>query len=52
ACSLQSCLNKNTYRPDRCHPYLIALYECCQAMYETDPAAESAACPMKQVVTK
>ncbi|KAJ7328389.1 hypothetical protein DFH08DRAFT_622134, partial [Mycena albidolilacea] len=32
-CALQTCLNKNTYKPEKCDERLHALYMCCQKMY-------------------
>ncbi|KAF8987011.1 hypothetical protein BDQ17DRAFT_1286100 [Cyathus striatus] len=53
ACDLHSCLNKNTYKPERCDQHLRKLYECCQKFYEkTDGKGESTACPMPSVVTR
>ncbi|KAF9262560.1 DUF1903-domain-containing protein [Marasmius fiardii PR-910] len=53
ACSLQTCLNKNTYQPERCDRYLRELYLCCQKMYdESDGKRESTACPMPNVVKR
>ncbi|KAJ7073150.1 hypothetical protein C8F01DRAFT_1106286 [Mycena amicta] len=62
ACALQACLNKNTYKPEKCDHYLRELYLCCQKMYEsaasnTQGAAgtsgkESTACPMESVVKR
>ncbi|KDQ56338.1 hypothetical protein JAAARDRAFT_132420, partial [Jaapia argillacea MUCL 33604] len=53
ACELQSCLNKNTYKPDKCDKYMRNLYECCQALYEREgEKAESTACPMPGVVRR
>ncbi|KAH9922571.1 hypothetical protein B0H21DRAFT_662129, partial [Amylocystis lapponica] len=53
ACTLQTCLNKNTYSPDKCDEHLRALYRCCRGMYEqTDGKGESTACPMPSVVQR
>ncbi|ESK89711.1 hypothetical protein Moror_16852 [Moniliophthora roreri MCA 2997] len=54
ACSLQSCLNKNTYSPERCDEHLKNLYLCCQKMYDddSDGRTESTACPMPDVVKR
>ena len=53
ACSLQACLNKNTYAPEKCDRQLRNLYECCQKMYDsTDGKGESTACPMPNVVKR
>ncbi|KZP28499.1 DUF1903-domain-containing protein [Athelia psychrophila] len=51
ACSLQTCLGLNTYRPDKCDHQLRKLYLCCQNMYKKEgESAESTACPMPSVV--
>ncbi|KAJ7089538.1 hypothetical protein C8R44DRAFT_818460 [Mycena epipterygia] len=53
ACALQTCLNKNTYKPDKCDERLRALYNCCQRMYDTGgETTESTACPMASVVKR
>ncbi|KAH9935128.1 uncharacterized protein BXZ73DRAFT_45563 [Epithele typhae] len=53
ACALQSCLNKNTYAPDRCDDHVRKLYRCCMHMYrETNGKGESTACPMESVVKR
>ncbi|KIY73489.1 hypothetical protein CYLTODRAFT_386584, partial [Cylindrobasidium torrendii FP15055 ss-10] len=53
ACSLQSCLNKHTYQPERCADNLRDLYLCCQKFYkQTDDKGESTACPLPRVVTR
>ncbi|OCH93536.1 DUF1903-domain-containing protein [Obba rivulosa] len=53
ACALQSCLNKNTYSPDKCDEHLRKLYRCCQTMYkQTDGKGESTACPMPNIVQR
>ncbi|KAJ6579951.1 DUF1903-domain-containing protein [Mycena vulgaris] len=53
ACALQTCLNKNTYKPEKCDERLRALYMCCQKMYDTGgEASESTACPMASVVKR
>ncbi|EIW54092.1 uncharacterized protein TRAVEDRAFT_132725, partial [Trametes versicolor FP-101664 SS1] len=53
ACALQSCLNKNTYSPDKCEAHLRKLYRCCWDMYKrTDAQGESTACPMPKVVRR
>ncbi|KAJ7288785.1 hypothetical protein C8J57DRAFT_1281216 [Mycena rebaudengoi] len=53
ACSLQTCLNKNTYKPEKCDERLRDLYKCCQTMYnEAGEKAESTACPLPQVVNR
>ncbi|KAF8802597.1 hypothetical protein BYT27DRAFT_7112174, partial [Phlegmacium glaucopus] len=51
ACSLQACLNKNTYSPEKCDRHLRNLYECCQKMYD-EGKGESTACPMPTVLKK
>ncbi|KAN0130744.1 hypothetical protein V8E53_011419 [Lactarius tabidus] len=51
ACSLQACLAKNTYAPDKCTEKMRNLYQCCQALYDaTEDRGESSACPMPIVV--
>ncbi|KZT72380.1 hypothetical protein DAEQUDRAFT_755211 [Daedalea quercina L-15889] len=53
ACELQACLNKNTYKPEKCEEHMRNLYMCCQAMYEqTGERGESTACPMPSVVRR
>ncbi|TRM63582.1 hypothetical protein BD626DRAFT_457005 [Schizophyllum amplum] len=53
ACSLQTCLNKNTYKPEKCDDHLKQLYLCCQKFYqETNEQAESTACPIPSVVKR
>ncbi|KAJ7675626.1 hypothetical protein DFH06DRAFT_1034512 [Mycena polygramma] len=53
ACALQTCLNKNTYRPELCDERLRALYTCCQKMYDTSGSGTtSTACPMASVVKR
>ncbi|KAI0785765.1 hypothetical protein C8Q75DRAFT_722420, partial [Abortiporus biennis] len=53
ACSLQTCLNKNTYTPDKCENYVRDLYRCCQKLYQdTNDKGESTACPMPSVVRR
>ncbi|KAF8320401.1 hypothetical protein DL93DRAFT_2052864, partial [Clavulina sp. PMI_390] len=53
ACSLHGCLNKNTYKPERCDDYLKRLYVCCQNFYENrGDKAETPSCPMPSVVTR
>ncbi|CUA72880.1 hypothetical protein RSOLAG22IIIB_05068 [Rhizoctonia solani] len=53
ACSLQTCLNKNTYSPDKCNAQLRRLYECCDDMYKkSGEGTESTACPIPRVVTR
>ena len=53
ACSLQACLNKNTYSPDKCEVHMRKLYECCRQMYRnTKGEGESTACPNERVVER
>ncbi|KAJ7328446.1 hypothetical protein DFH08DRAFT_883946 [Mycena albidolilacea] len=55
ACALQTCLNKNTYKPEKCDERLRALYICCEKMYDDAPSgsdASSTACPMPNVVKR
>ncbi|EPT02479.1 hypothetical protein FOMPIDRAFT_1029304 [Fomitopsis schrenkii] len=52
-CELQACLNKNTYKPEKCNEQLSKLYQCCQTLYEqTGGKGESTACPMPNVVRR
>ncbi|TFK25388.1 hypothetical protein FA15DRAFT_617920 [Coprinopsis marcescibilis] len=55
ACALQTCLNKYTYTPERCHINMRKLYQCCQQFYQTQSTqdkAESTACPLPHVVNR
>ncbi|KAJ7579042.1 DUF1903-domain-containing protein [Mycena floridula] len=53
ACSLHACLNKNTYKPEKCDSYVRELYECCQRMYEASGGqGDSTACPKKSTLDK
>ncbi|KAI0087068.1 hypothetical protein BDY19DRAFT_893523 [Irpex rosettiformis] len=53
ACNLQTCLNKNTYAPDKCSKQMRDLYVCCARMYdETNDKGESTACPLPSVTRK
>lgn len=53
ACELQSCLNKNTYTPEKCEKHMRELYLCCDSMYKaTQDKGESSACPMPSVVRR
>ncbi|KAF8157330.1 DUF1903-domain-containing protein [Mycena galopus ATCC 62051] len=53
ACALQTCLNKNTYKPEKCDERLRALYMCCQKMYNDQGSdANSTACPIPNVVKR
>ncbi|KAJ6626714.1 hypothetical protein B0H10DRAFT_1998256 [Mycena sp. CBHHK59/15] len=53
ACALQTCLNKNTYKPEKCDERLRGLYMCCQKMHkDAGENAESTACPMPSVVKR
>ncbi|KLO15149.1 DUF1903-domain-containing protein [Schizopora paradoxa] len=53
ACALQTCLNRNTYSPEKCDKLVRKLYECCSRMYEeTNGKGESTACPQSRVVTR
>ncbi|KAF5371671.1 hypothetical protein D9758_003535 [Tetrapyrgos nigripes] len=54
ACDLQACLNKNTYKPEKCDQHLRNLYLCCQRMYQesSDGKVESTACPIPNVVER
>ncbi|KAH6897916.1 DUF1903-domain-containing protein [Coprinopsis sp. MPI-PUGE-AT-0042] len=53
ACQLQTCLNKNTYKPEKCDQNLCQLYECCQRFYQQNKnGAESTACPIEPVVKR
>ncbi|KAJ7119308.1 hypothetical protein C8R43DRAFT_901051 [Mycena crocata] len=40
ACALQTCLNKNTYKPEKCDDRLRQLYLCCQRMYDDNSNGE------------
>ncbi|KAI0262213.1 hypothetical protein BC834DRAFT_829165, partial [Gloeopeniophorella convolvens] len=51
ACTLQTCLSKNTYSPEKCTDHMRNLYKCCQAFYDADKG-ESTACPMPSVVRR
>lgn len=53
ACVLQSCLNKNTYAPEKCDLYMRDLYKCCADMYDSiNDKGESTACPIPRVVRR
>ncbi|KAI0684843.1 DUF1903-domain-containing protein [Cytidiella melzeri] len=53
ACSLQTCLNMNTYAPEKCSKQMRELYVCCAHMYEqTSDKGESTACPMPSVTRR
>lgn len=53
ACSLQTCLGKYTYSPEKCDDQLRKLYLCCQSMYDDrGESVESTACPMPSVVRR
>ncbi|KAH8103488.1 hypothetical protein BXZ70DRAFT_889095, partial [Cristinia sonorae] len=53
ACSLQACLNKNTYTPDKCNRQMRELYRCCQSFYETtEDKGDSTACPTPNIVRR
>ncbi|KAJ6493321.1 hypothetical protein C8R45DRAFT_867288 [Mycena sanguinolenta] len=54
ACALQTCLNKNTYKPEKCDDRLRALYMCCQKMYDNAQGSDtkSTACPQQSVVKR
>ncbi|GLB37877.1 putative mature-T-Cell Proliferation I type [Lyophyllum shimeji] len=60
ACSLQECLQTNTYTPQKCDRHLRGLYECCERVYdeavrqgrEEEAVHESTACPMPRVVKR
>jgi hypothetical protein len=53
ACALQTCLNKNTYTPEKCDAPVRALYLCCARMYAAQgDGAESTACPMASVTRR
>ncbi|KAF7341201.1 DUF1903-domain-containing protein [Mycena venus] len=55
ACALQTCLNKNTYKPEKCDERLRGLYGCCQQMYDNAPEGaepSSTACPIANVVRR
>ncbi|KAH0829058.1 hypothetical protein J3R83DRAFT_2515, partial [Lanmaoa asiatica] len=53
ACTLQTCLSRHTYNPEKCDEYVRKLYMCCLEMYNIEGAnAESTACPAKLVVER
>ncbi|KAI1790384.1 hypothetical protein LXA43DRAFT_891127, partial [Ganoderma leucocontextum] len=53
ACSLQTCLGRNTYQPEKCDDYVRKLYRCCWEMYKrTDGRGESTACPLPNVTRR
>ncbi|KAJ7849245.1 hypothetical protein B0H14DRAFT_3669202, partial [Mycena olivaceomarginata] len=55
ACALQTCLNKNTYEPEKCDERPRAPYLCCQKMYDATPRGSdvnSTACPIPNVVKR
>ncbi|KAG8966892.1 hypothetical protein FRC03_011077 [Tulasnella sp. 419] len=52
ACSLQTCLNKNTYSPEKCDDKVMRLYQCCMNMYKQGSEATSTACPKREVVER
>lgn len=53
ACNLQTCLNKNTYSPEKCSKQMRELYTCCAKMYDTtNDQGESTACPMPSVTRR
>ncbi|KAF8554843.1 hypothetical protein OG21DRAFT_1411832 [Imleria badia] len=49
ACSLQTCLSRNTFNPEKCDDYLRKLYQCCLDI-QRDANAQSTACPAKPVI--
>lgn len=54
ACSLQLCLNKNTYAPEKCDSQLRNLYECCDSIKSVSGEGDSGstACPKPSVVKR
>ncbi|KAF8435151.1 hypothetical protein L210DRAFT_2551831 [Boletus edulis BED1] len=55
ACSLQTCLSRNTYSPEKCNEYVRKLYLCCLDMYSTRGDANiavSTACPAMPVIER
>ncbi|ETW75345.1 hypothetical protein HETIRDRAFT_330691, partial [Heterobasidion irregulare TC 32-1] len=53
ACSLQGCISKHTYAPNKCEDHIRKLYLCCQSMYEaTEEKGRSTACPMPSAVRR
>ena len=53
ACTLQTCLSRNTYSPEKCDQYVRGLYMCCLEMYSRKgPNGESTACPAKPVIER
>jgi Mature-T-Cell Proliferation I type len=55
ACSLQTCLNKNTYSPEKCDNQVFALYECCQNLYKAQANGiqiDPTSCPQQSVIRR
>ncbi|TFK64283.1 hypothetical protein BDN72DRAFT_802272, partial [Pluteus cervinus] len=53
ACELQTCLNKNTYSPERCDALVRKLYTCCQSLYEKQGEnVKASPCPLPRVVRR
>ena len=46
----RTCLNKNTYAPDKCDKHVKELYLCCARMYKKNPKADFPACPIESAV--
>ncbi|KIM30476.1 hypothetical protein M408DRAFT_328059 [Serendipita vermifera MAFF 305830] len=55
ACSLQTCLGKNTYSPEKCDDRVFALYQCCLQLYQVradgDPV-NTTSCPQQSVIKR
>ncbi|KAK1451583.1 hypothetical protein CPAR01_14785, partial [Colletotrichum paranaense] len=46
AVGLADCLTKNGYKEEKCQSVILALYECCEAFYQSKgDSATSASCP-------
>ncbi|KAK2047051.1 DUF1903-domain-containing protein [Colletotrichum somersetense] len=46
ACAIQDCLTRNGYKEERCQSAIIALYECCEAFYQSKGSeATTVSCP-------
>ncbi|KAK1639001.1 hypothetical protein BDP81DRAFT_423201 [Colletotrichum phormii] len=46
ACAIQDCLTKHGYKEEKCQSVITALYECCEAFYQSKgDDAVSASCP-------
>ncbi|KAA6410923.1 MAG: DUF1903-domain-containing [Lasallia pustulata] len=46
ACAIQDCLQKHSYKEDKCQGQIDALYECCNTFYERQgDDAHTVSCP-------